>query len=87
MGLFSGLFGSNMPVVGTIEAAQPATMLVHTDRGRVARQLSNNTEEYWFEECAAEELCCAGTTFVEIKDITGKIYRYDHAAMVRLKWF
>jgi len=71
-----------------IEELAPGTMLVHhADGSKREHAYDGETDDQYHEECAADHLSCDGTTFVEIKDITGKVYRYDRAAMVRLKWF
>ena len=72
-----------------IEQLAPRTMLVHhADGSKREHAYDGETDEYYQEETAADYLCTPEKySQVEIKNVHGQIYRYDRAAMVRLKWF
>ena len=72
-----------------IEQLAPGTMLVHhADGSKREHAYDGETDEYYQEETAADYLCTPEKyRRVEIKNVHGQIYRYDRAAMVRLKWF
>ncbi len=61
-------------------------MLVHGERGIKVIEYGGDTDEYYHEEEAADYLCQSRYHKVEIKDINGKVYRYDRAALVLLRW-
>jgi hypothetical protein len=61
-------------------------MLIHGERGSKAIEYGGNTDEYYHQENAADYLCQSRYHQVEIKDATGKVYRYDRAVLVHLGW-
>jgi hypothetical protein len=70
----------------TVEAVAPGTLIVHDVGGKVKVYEHDGTDEYYHQEEAANYLCEAKHCLVEIKDTSGKIYRYDLAEMCRLGW-
>jgi len=69
-----------------IEDVAPGTMLVHREQNTVEREYGSGTDDYYHEETAADYLSSESCTAVEIKDESGKVYRYNRESLRRAGW-
>ena len=86
MGILTFLLGGSEPPPDSIEEAPTGTILIHREQGTIARPYGAETNDYYHEESAADELSARDCISVEIKDATDRIYRYTRASHELTNW-
>ncbi len=69
-----------------IEDTAPGTMLVHREQRTVEHEYGSGTDDYYHQETAADYLSSESCISVEIKDESGKVYRYNRESLRRAGW-